>query len=90
VLLLKRILLACLPFWVYLTDDFLQEYSIYFTDLSKELVDSLVKWVERVELPSEEDVRGRYIVDMMELTSWWNLNSVMEVVDGCEVEDNVG
>jgi hypothetical protein len=89
-MLLKRILLACLPFWVYLTDEFLREYSIYFTDLSEELVDSLVKWVERVELPGVEDVRGRYIVDMMELTSWWNLNSVMEVMDVCEVGENVG
>jgi hypothetical protein len=88
VLLLRRILLACLPFWVYLTDDFLQEYSIYFTDLSKELVDSLVRWVEKVELPGVEGVHGRYIVDMMELISWWNVSSIMDVVDTCEVGDN--
>jgi hypothetical protein len=79
-----RILLACLPFWVYLTDEFLKEYSIYFMDMSKELVDSMVKWAESVELPGVDDVRGRYIVDMMELTSWWNMNSIMDVVDACE------
>jgi len=77
--------MACLPFWVYLTDDFLKEYSIYCTDVREELVDSLVKWVEKVELPSAEDVRGKYVMDMMELTSWWNLDSVMDVVDSCEV-----
>ncbi len=77
--------IACLPFWVYLTDDFLREYSIYFTDLSEEIVNSLVKWVENVELPSVEDIMGKYIMDMMELTSWWNLDSVMDVVDACEV-----
>ena len=85
VLLLKRIVLACLPFWIYLTDDFLREYSVYFTDLSKELVGSLVGWVKGVELLSVDDVRGKYIMDMMELTSWWNLNSMMDVVDSCEI-----
>jgi hypothetical protein len=79
-----RVVLACLPFWVYLTDEFLKEYSIYFMDMSEELVDSMIKWVERVELLDMDDVRGRYIVDMMELTSWWNMNSIMSVVDACE------
>jgi hypothetical protein len=84
ILLVKRNMLACLPFWVYLTDEFLREYSIYFTDVSEELVDCLVKWVDKVELPSVDDVKGKYVVDMMELTSWWNMNSIMDVVDVCE------
>jgi hypothetical protein len=81
VLLMRNVLLACLPFWIYLTDEFLREYSVYFTDLSEELVNSLVRWVERVELPDVCDVRGRYIMDVMELASWWNVSSMMDVVD---------
>jgi hypothetical protein len=89
VLLIKRFMLVCLPFWVYLTDEFLREYSIYFTDLSRELVDCLVEWAEKVELPNMDDVRGEYFMDMLELTSWWNVNSLMDVVDDYEMIDVV-
>ncbi|MCI4409739.1 MAG: hypothetical protein JHC26_11660 [Thermofilum sp.] len=89
VLLIKKIMLASLPFWVYLTDEFLREYSVYFTDLSEELVDCIFKWVEKVELPSVDNVRGKYIIDMLELTSWWNVNSIMDVVDDFEMIDTI-
>jgi hypothetical protein len=83
----KRQYVACLPFWVYLTGDFLEEYSVFVAKVEEKVVQYLLEWVERVELPSVDDVRGKYIVDMMELTSWWNMNSIMDVVDACEEND---
>ena len=73
---------VCLPFWTYLTSDFLEEYSLYVCRVRSEVVECLLKWIKEVELPGVDDVRGRYIVDMMELTSWWNMSSLMDVVDG--------
>jgi hypothetical protein len=65
-----------------LTSDFLEEYSLYVCRVESEVVECLLRWVREVELPDVDDVKGRYIVDMMELTSWWNMSSIMDVVDG--------
>jgi len=80
----RRLYVACLPFWIYLTSDFLEEYSVFMAKVEGEVVRYLFEWVKRVELPDGDSVRGRYIVDMMELTSWWNVSSIMDVVDACE------
>jgi hypothetical protein len=81
----RRLYVACLPFWIYLTSDFLEEYSVFVAKVEEEVVRYLLEWVKRVELPDMTDVRGRYIVDMMELASWWNTCSILEVVDTCEL-----
>jgi hypothetical protein len=75
---------ACLPFWVYLTKEFLEEYSFYVCDVKEEVADYLLSWVEWVKLPEEDSIRGRYVMDVMELASEWNWMCIMEVVDKCE------
>jgi hypothetical protein len=80
----RRLYVACLPFWIYLTNDFIEKYSVFVAKVEEVVVKYLLEWVKRVELPDVNDVRGRYIVDMMELTSWWNMNSILDVVDVCE------
>jgi hypothetical protein len=80
---------ACLPFWVYLTREFLEEYSFYVCDVEEEVVDYLFSWAKRVALPEGDDIRSRYIMDVMELASLWNVESIMEVVDKCEEFDFV-
>jgi len=77
---------ACLPFWVYLTKEFLEEYSFYVCDVKEEVADCLLSWVRWVELPEGDSIRGRYVMDVMELTSEWNWMSIMEVMDRCEEE----
>jgi hypothetical protein len=80
---------ACLPFWVYLTKEFLEEYSFYVCDVEKEVADYLFSWARGVVLPEGDDIRGRYVMDVMELASLWNMESIMEVVDKCEEFDFV-
>jgi hypothetical protein len=84
----KRLYAACLPFWIYLTSDFIEENSVFVAMVEEEVIRYLLEWVKKVELPVVNDVRGRYIVDMMELTSWWNACSILEVVDACELSGN--
>jgi hypothetical protein len=80
---------ACLPFWIYLTEEFLKKYSMYVTDIDRGLVECLLRWAMWVKLPSEKTVRGKYIRDMMELTSSWNSSSILEAVDRVECSDEV-
>jgi len=76
--------IACLPFWIYLTEGFLKKYSIYVTDVDKWLAESLFKWAMRVELPDIKTVRGKYLRDVMELMSDWNTSSIANVIDRVE------
>jgi len=76
--------IACLPFWIYLTEEFLKKYSIYVADVDKSLAESLLKWAMKVELPGEETISGRYLRDVMELMSSWNTESILDVIDKFE------
>jgi len=76
--------IACLPFWIYLTEEFLRKYSVYVTDVEKGLVESLFRWAMKVKLPDKETVSGRYLRDVMELMSDWNASSITDVIDRVE------
>jgi hypothetical protein len=75
---------ACLPFWIYLTEEFLKKYSMYVTDIDRGLAECLLRWAMWVKLPSEKTVRGKYLRDVMELTSSWNFSSILAAVDKAE------
>ncbi len=74
---------ACLPFWVYLTKEFLEKYSIYYESIEKD-AECVLNWAMSVKLPVEKSVRGKYIRDVMKLMSGWNLNSILSIVDRVE------
>jgi len=80
---------ACLPFWIYLTEGFLEKYSVYITDIDRGLAECLLRWAMWVKLPSERSVRGKYLRDVMELMGSWNFTSILEAVDRAECSNRV-
>jgi hypothetical protein len=63
--------IACLPFWIYLIEEFLKKYSLCFGNVEKGLAEYMLRWAMWVKLPSKRSVSGRYVTDVMRLMSGW-------------------
>jgi len=85
----QRSLLVCLPFWVYLDERFIYDYTIKRGKLDENLVASIVKYVESTSIPN--DVRGDYMRYVMKLLAPYNTTSVLAFIDeieNCSLDHN--
>jgi len=76
--------IVCLPFWLYLTEEFLKKYSLCFGNVEKGLAEYMLRWAMWVKLPGKRNIRGRYVRDVMKLMSGWTLSSILMTVDKIE------
>jgi hypothetical protein len=75
---------ACLPFWIHLTEEFLRKYTVYVVDVAESVAEYMLRWAMWVKLPSEDNIRGKYVRDVMELVVSWSLGSILETVNMAE------
>jgi hypothetical protein len=81
-----RTVLVVLPFWVYLDEDFLFNYTNKLGMFKKDDICHLESYVERVKVPDGCDIRGKYIRFLMRLLAFLNTNSIFAYLDSLEEE----
>ncbi|MCI4409740.1 MAG: hypothetical protein JHC26_11665 [Thermofilum sp.] len=70
--------LVCLPFWIYLTEEFLREYTAHIIDVTKSEAERMLLWVMWNGCRKEDSVRWRYVRDVMDLMSDWSFSSLLD------------
>jgi hypothetical protein len=78
----QRSLLVCLPFWVYLDERFLCDYTVKRGKLDENVVVSIVNYANSVSIPS--DIRGDYMRHVMGLLAPYNTTSMLAFIDEME------
>jgi hypothetical protein len=78
----QKALLVCLPFWVYLDEQFLFDYTVIRCGLGE----SFIEWIESYakSAPIPDDVRGKYIRHVMKLLAPFNTNYLLAFIDEIE------
>ncbi len=74
-----RILLCALPFWVYLTEDFIQRFSEKLGALKNSELSKLLEYAENQRIP--ETVQGKYIRLVMQRLSKFNAFSLLHFLE---------
>jgi len=77
-----RTLLVCLPIWVYLSEQFLSEYTYRRGKLGVGESEKLLKYAETTKIPQDE--RGKFIKTIMKLLAQYNTNSILNLLDDIE------
>jgi hypothetical protein len=78
---LKTIIVA-LPFWVYLDEKFLLNYTKKLGVFNNEDIHRLEDYAERAKIP--QDIRGKYIRSVMELLAPYNTGSILTNLEKIE------
>jgi hypothetical protein len=78
----QKALLVCLPFWVYLDEQFLFDYTVTRCGLGKDLIEWIESYAKRTPIPN--DIRGEYIRFVMKLLAPYNTNYLLAFIDDVE------
>ncbi len=79
----RKSLLVALPFWIYILEDFLYEYSEKLGEIAEETIERLIDYAEKAKIP-EKRVEGEYIRTVMKRLSEINSASLLEFFDYLE------
>lgn len=82
----EKTLLIVLPFWVYLLEEVLEDYTMKVDVVSDECVKDLMDYAEKKILPDRNDVRGVYISLVAKRLKELNSVSLLEFFDSLEEE----
>lgn len=74
--------LAVLPFWIYLTEEILFEYSKKIAETDFESIEKCIKYAENTEIP--QNYQGKFIRSEMERLSQFNTSSIFDFVSTLE------
>jgi hypothetical protein len=77
-----KTLLVVLPFWVYLDENFLLNYTFKRGILNEKDIHCLVDYAERAKIP--QDIRGEYIRFLMKLLAPYNTESILTYLEKLE------
>ncbi|MCI4407672.1 MAG: hypothetical protein JHC26_01180 [Thermofilum sp.] len=78
----QKSLLVCLPFWVYLDEQFLFDYTVTRCGLGKDLIEWIESYAKSAHIPN--DIRGEYIRYVMKLLAPYNTNYLLAFIDEVE------
>ena len=76
--------LCALPFWLYLTEELLFEYSKKIATTDKESIKKCIQYAEDTPIP--ENYQGKFIKKEMERLSEYNTFSLIDFVEAAELE----
>jgi len=77
-----KTLLVVLPFWVYLDENFLLNYTKKLGVLNEDDIHRLEDYAKRVQIPC--DIRGEYIRFLMQLLAPYNTESILTYLEKLE------
>jgi len=80
----KKTIIAGLPFWIYLTEEFLEKYSEAIAKLPDEKIEKLQKFVENTPLDKIGGTTKEYIKDLMHLLAPYNTASLFTALEDLE------
>lgn len=82
----KLTLLAGFPFWVYMTRDFLERYSVVVEKFSEEEVKRILEWAEDLRLEELEPLQEKYVRVLMRWFATLNTETLLEEAEKIEEE----
>jgi hypothetical protein len=77
-----RTLLIVLPIWIYLSEEFLTEYTYRRKILKNEESEKFIRYAEEASIP--EDLRGEFVKTVMKLLAPYNTSTILESLDAIE------
>jgi hypothetical protein len=77
-----KTLLVALPIWVYLTEEFLIEYSYKRGELKEDENKKFIKYAETTKIPN--GIKGQFINIIMKLLSPYNTQSILDAIDSLD------
>jgi len=80
----KKTVIAGLPFWIYLTEEFLEKYSENLTRLPEEKIEKLQKYIENHPIDKIGGTTKEYISDLMRLLAPFNTQSLFTALEDLE------
>jgi len=80
----QRTLLAGLPFWVYLTEEFLEKYSELIGTLPEVKIEKLKEFAEKTPLEKIRGATREYLEDLMRLLAPFNTQSLFTALEDLE------
>jgi hypothetical protein len=78
----QKVLLVCLPFWIYLDEQFLYDYTVERCKLGDNVVASIQDYANSTSIPN--DVRGDYMKHIMGLLAPYNTSFIFDFIDEIE------
>jgi len=80
----RKTIIAGLPFWIYLTEEFLEKYSETIAKLPEEKIERLQKYVENTPFDKIGGATKEYIKDLMHLLAPYNTASFFTALEDLE------
>jgi hypothetical protein len=77
-----KTLLVSLPVWVYLSENFLVNYTCRRGEMKEKEIDKIVKYVESTPIPS--NIKGEFIHTVMNLFAPYNTQTIFDVIDALD------
>jgi hypothetical protein len=77
-----KTLLVVLPVWVYLSEEFLIQYTHRRGELKDKEINKIVKYVESTSVP--KNLKGEFINTVMELFAPYNSQTILDVIDALD------
>jgi hypothetical protein len=74
-----KTLLVVLPVWIYLSENFLVDFTCKRGKLKNSEIDKIVKYVESTSIPA--NLKGEFINTVMDLFSPYNTESILNTID---------
>lgn len=78
----RKVLLVVLPFWIYLKEDFLFNFSEKIGNVSEREIPKIIEYIEKKKIP--ETIQGEYIRTVMKRLSPFNTYSLLAFLDKSE------